>query len=45
LAIRRLGATAVGLAGELNISRSAVSKSVVRGRKVVREDSLKGILK
>jgi len=44
LAIRRFGATAVGLAAELNISPSAVSKSVVRGRKVVREDSLEEIL-
>jgi len=45
LAIRRLGTTAVGLAGEINIRPSAVSKSVVRGRKVVREDSLEEILK
>jgi len=44
LAIRRSGATAVGLYGELNIDPSAVSKSVVRGRKVLREDSLKEIL-
>jgi len=44
LAIPRLGATAVGLSRELNIDPSGVSKSVVRGRRAVREDSLEEIL-
>jgi len=44
LAIRRLGATTVCLAGELNISPSAVSNSEVRDRKVVREDNLEEML-
>jgi len=40
LAIRKLGATAVELAGELNISPSAVSKSVARGQALARKEKL-----
>jgi putative transposase len=45
LAIRKLGKTAVELAGELNISPSAVSKSVTRGQTLVREKKLDKILR
>jgi putative transposase len=45
LAIRKLGATAVELAGELNISPSAVSKSVRRGQASAREQKLDKLLR
>jgi putative transposase len=44
LAVRKLGKTAVELAGDLNISPSAVSKSAVRGQALVREEKLDHIL-
>ena len=43
-AVRKLGKTAVELAGDLNISPSAVSKSAVRGQALVREEKLDHIL-
>jgi REP element-mobilizing transposase RayT len=45
LAIRKLGATAVELAGELNISPSAVSKSVARGQALARKEELTKFLR
>ena len=44
LAIRKLGKTAVELARELNISPSAVSKSVTRGQALGREENWDDIL-
>jgi len=45
LAVRKLGATAVKLARELNISPSAVSKSVARGQALAREENLDKLLR
>ena len=45
LAVRKLGATAVELARGLNISPSAVSKSVARGQALAREENLDKLLR